>query len=275
MTSPEFSRAHVLSALRAHRALLQVSSYLIFPQPLIHPPPLHVSSGNSMSDSKLCPTLYGDADEMGGEGSATCIPGCFPPGEQCADVLPDSSCFVDGVKRDHCPYVHGDRQCSYPPTQLMQALEAHYFMLSHHMGNHKHNEMVKKHAPTDYPADTPCPTCCVAHFLSLPDATLLPRHHLTHPMTCPSQVVDLRSVVENLPNAVEGFFCLSSADASRRADLRKIRSDFLKEYHLGDGTQAGRTFVLAELDLTRRSAPFASMMAGESVEYTGAWGRPD
>jgi hypothetical protein len=49
------------------------------------------------SQSKVCDTLYGDGE--------SCIPGCFPPGQQC---------------------VPGGRswECSFPPHQLADALRA-------------------------------------------------------------------------------------------------------------------------------------------------------
>jgi len=69
--------------------------------------------GNSMDGSKMCHGLHGDIDETTGE--PTCIPGCNVPGQQCADRLAANPWHVG-------PYVAG---CSYPPTQLKEALEAH------------------------------------------------------------------------------------------------------------------------------------------------------
>jgi hypothetical protein len=77
-------------------------------------------------------------------------------------------------------------------------------------------------------------------------------------------VVDLRSVSGALPFSVEGFFCLASANAAQRADLREIQRRFLRDFwrELGDGTGAGRTSVLVELDLKRTDAPFRPLPEG-------------
>lgn len=96
--------------------------------------------GGSMGQEKLCPTLYGDADGPAGERGATCIPGCNLPGDTCADRQRKSGCFVDGKARLTPSCLPQD--CSYPPDELFQSLEAHSFMLQNGLGNHKHNEVV-------------------------------------------------------------------------------------------------------------------------------------
>jgi hypothetical protein len=59
---------------------------------------VHQGDGNSMDPQHTCPQLFGDQH---------CIPGCYPPGEQCQD------------------YHDYDRDwlCSYPPHLLKSALE--------------------------------------------------------------------------------------------------------------------------------------------------------
>ena len=51
--------------------------------------------GNSMDPTKVCEPLGGDG--------VTCIPGCYAAGKQCPDM-------------------HRDWQCSYPPSELREAL---------------------------------------------------------------------------------------------------------------------------------------------------------
>lgn len=70
----------------------------------------YADDGNSMDPAKVCETLGGDG--------TSCIPGCYPDGQQCADV-------------------HRDWLCSYPPTQLRHALEAYT-----RRGAVKNNEIV-------------------------------------------------------------------------------------------------------------------------------------
>ena len=53
--------------------------------------------GNSMDENHVCTPLGGDGE--------TCIPGCYPKGQQCHEVGHDWT-------------------CSYPPTMLKEALEA-------------------------------------------------------------------------------------------------------------------------------------------------------
>ena len=57
----------------------------------------YADDGNSMDQNKVCTPLGGDG--------RNCIPGCYPVGQQCADM-----------RRDWL--------CSYPPSQLRDALEA-------------------------------------------------------------------------------------------------------------------------------------------------------
>jgi len=72
--------------------------------------------GNSMDARKVCQNVHGDTDAA--TGKATCIPGCDLPGYQCADKLA-ADVHAAG------PYVSG---CSYPPTQLREALVAHQYV---------------------------------------------------------------------------------------------------------------------------------------------------
>ena len=70
----------------------------------------YADDGNSMDPKKVCNPLGGDGVQ--------CIPGCYPVGQQCADK-----------RRDWL--------CSYPPSQLREALEAHQ-----RRGAVKNNEIV-------------------------------------------------------------------------------------------------------------------------------------
>lgn len=65
-----------------------------------------------MDSNKVC-------DPLGGDG-VRCIPGCYPHGEQCAEM-------------------HRDWLCSWPPSQLRDALEAQRMRPG---GLNKNNEMV-------------------------------------------------------------------------------------------------------------------------------------
>lgn len=71
----------------------------------------HPGDGNSMDPLHTCSTPYGDDN---------CIPGCYPPGQQCQDY----------------DYAR-DWLCSYPPTLLKEAM-------SHQLwrGVSDHNEVV-------------------------------------------------------------------------------------------------------------------------------------
>jgi hypothetical protein len=71
---------------------------------------VHQNDGNSMAEERTCPTLYGDGK--------TCIPGCYPKGQECADV-------------------HRDWLCSFPPDRMQEAIAAQLAR----GGNH-HNEFV-------------------------------------------------------------------------------------------------------------------------------------
>lgn len=70
----------------------------------------YADDGNSMDPGKVCRPLGGDGHR--------CIPGCYPHGEECADV-------------------QREWMCSYPPTQLREALAAHI-----RRGAGKNNEIV-------------------------------------------------------------------------------------------------------------------------------------
>jgi hypothetical protein len=74
---------------------------------------IHADDGNSMAPQRTCETLYGDAQ---------CIPGCYPPGQQCSEMGRSWS-------------------CSYPPSQLSWALQAQQ---DHGRGEgaRSHNEVV-------------------------------------------------------------------------------------------------------------------------------------
>lgn len=67
-----------------------------------------------MDQNKVCPTLGGGEREDG----TICIPGCYSPGQQCAEM-------------------QRDWVCSFPPGQLRNALEAH-----RNRGAVKNNEIV-------------------------------------------------------------------------------------------------------------------------------------
>ena len=86
-----------------------------------------------MDGSKLCDNLVGDRDPDSpeGEAAATCIPGCYLPGDQCADKL-----AADPNHRGK--YI---ASCSYPPTQLKDALEAHEWGQTNE-NRHVWNELV-------------------------------------------------------------------------------------------------------------------------------------
>ena len=113
-----------------------------------------------MDSSKLCATLTGDADLP--RTQQRCIPGCYPPGQQCAEVAArDKAKFL----ADTGGYAAWDRgpfvpRCSYPPEQLREALEANRWLNT--------------------------------------DRTQMRRAHN-------EMVVDLRSIVDALPDAVEGL----------------------------------------------------------------------
>ena len=117
--------------------------------------------GNSMDPSKLCSSPVGDADRPRSE--QKCVPGCYPPGQQCAELeAADKAKFLEETGGfapwDRGPYVP---RCSYPPEMLKQALEANLWLITDPAQKRRtHNEMV----------------------------------------------VDLRSIVSNLPGAVEGLY---------------------------------------------------------------------
>ena len=68
-------------------------------------------SSDGDSQSKICPSLHGDAH---------CIPGCYPPGHSCIDV-------------GH------EYECSFPPANLREALHA---QLARQSRDKTHNELV-------------------------------------------------------------------------------------------------------------------------------------
>ena len=70
----------------------------------------YADDGNSMDNQKVCKPAHGDGH--------TCIPGCYRDGEQCADM-------------------NRDWLCSYPPSQLKNALQKHL-----DRGATKNNEIV-------------------------------------------------------------------------------------------------------------------------------------
>ena len=123
--------------------------------------------GNSMDPNKVCRTLGGDGEH--------CIPGCYPAGQTCADV-------------------HRDWLCSFPPSHIREALEAHA-----RRGGVKNNEFV----------------------------------------------VDTRSVVMGLPNAVEAFFFIRNGPSGEREHVEGARQAFVREFRLPEGQQP----PLLQLDL--------------------------
>lgn len=184
-----------------------------------------------MDQQKLCATLYGDRKPDGpeGEAAATCIPGCNLPGHQCADKLAR-------LPRSAGPYVD---TCSYPPTQLKEALIAHDWA-KREQGRDVWNEMVcywhprarEPHAvhtdPTGHPVHS------------------APRAADIGATACARQVLDMRSVVRGLPATVEGFFCLGASSSSSSSKLAASRRQFLREYGLPIGTA---DVLLLELNL--------------------------
>jgi len=112
--------------------------------------------GNSMA--KLCRPLGGDG--------VTCIPGCYPRGQQCADVGHAWS-------------------CSFPPTQLGACLRAQEQRVDF---LHRNNEIV----------------------------------------------VDMRSIEQNLPHAIAGFFYCARSGSSERSKVELARNSFLSHYHLSN-----------------------------------------
>jgi hypothetical protein len=108
------------------------------------------SDGNSME--KVCDPLFGDGE--------TCIPGCYPKGQEC----------------------HGDVTwtCSYPPERLRDALQAQADRIDY---QNRNNELV----------------------------------------------VDVRTVVSQLPEAIEGFFFIGD-----RTEPEETRRKFLTEYGMTD-----------------------------------------
>lgn len=89
-------------------------------------------------------------------------------------------------------------------------------------------------------------------------------------------VVDLRTVVGQLPHSIEGFFCPVGASASARAKLRATHAAFVREY----GLPATDTpsVVLVQLDLRGTGEPFAplgSTAGAESVNPASTWDDPD
>lgn len=86
--------------------------------------------GNSMSTDKLC-------GKGNIHGNATCTPGCYGVGKQCADIV--SAHKGDAAYNGKYPH-----HCSYPPSQLYDALSAHKAFLEDLRlhPSHKWNEMV-------------------------------------------------------------------------------------------------------------------------------------
>ena len=110
------------------------------------------ADGNSMA--KVCDPLFGDGD--------TCIPGCYPKGQECqGDVT---------------------WTCSYPPERLRDALQAQANRVDYQSSN---NELV----------------------------------------------VDVRTVVSRLPDAIEGFFFIGD-----RTEAEQTRHTFLAEYGMTEET---------------------------------------
>ena len=61
-------------------------------------------------------------------------------------------------------------------------------------------------------------------------------------------VINVDSVVKQLPTSIDGFFFLRGGEEQ---EVREAHADFLRRYpELGDGRQAGRTIPLLEVDLS-------------------------
>ena len=99
----------------------------------------YADDGNSMDNQKVCKPAHGDGH--------TCIPGCYRDGEQCADM-------------------NRDWLCSYPPSQLKNALQKHL-----DRGATKNNEIV-----VDTRSITSAPTEMIVAFFVVRGSTVAERN---------------------------------------------------------------------------------------------------
>ena len=123
---------------------------------LIHALAHALQDGNSMDDTKLCNTLYGDADDITASAAASaaapaaapaaaCIPGCYPHGQQCGELLERAKAKAFEDSGGHAEWTRGPYmpRCSYPPSQLQQALESNVWLNTDRTQmRHAHNEIV-------------------------------------------------------------------------------------------------------------------------------------
>ena len=131
----------------------------------------YAEDGNSMDGSKVC-------NPLGGNG-VTCIPGCYPKGQECPDIGHAWS-------------------CSFPPTQLKEALQAQQDRSDMRARNNEVCVCAARNALSRHSRESSAYASAVNA-----DAGLTPTFVCTRVRQI---VIDTSTLVAQMPEVILGFF---------------------------------------------------------------------